>query len=62
MDRFMKLLFSEEGRPFFPQFEERIRELQEDSGDIGWGYSDAMAEMTEEIFERRGTGDSGSDS
>ena len=51
MERFAKLLLSPEGRHLFPVFEERIRDLAKASDGIGWGYSDSMADMIEQIME-----------
>jgi hypothetical protein len=51
MERFVQLLLSAEGRHLFPVFEERIRDLAEASGGIGWGYSDSMSEMTARVLK-----------
>jgi hypothetical protein len=49
-----KLLISEEGRPFYGQVRDRLKELARLAGGIGWGYGDYVGDVVGELEQTLG--------
>jgi hypothetical protein len=49
LDRFAKRLISPEGRPLYPEFSDRLKDLYTTSRNFGWGYSDTVEEILAEL-------------
>ncbi|GDX39824.1 hypothetical protein LBMAG21_01160 [Armatimonadota bacterium] len=51
LEELTKLLSSPQGRGLYLAFKGRLRKLEHDAGDIGWGYGDEVSRMVEELEE-----------